>query len=266
MVPEVLEVEAARRAVGPLVTGARVRRVVVTDPLVVGPGVDELVGGVRLLGLDRVGKQLVLVTERGPVGVHFGMTGRWLVDDVSTIGELAYGSRTTNPRWDRWALDLATRSPGGRPVVRRLTLHDPRRLARVVVAPDVARLGPDVLTLTRAQLAAALAGRAAPLKAVLLDQTAVAGLGNLLVDEVLWWAALDPYRPARSLGAEEVRVLHTQIRRRLPVLMRRGGSHTGTLSPEVRAVRDGPCPRDGAPLRRVTVGGRTTVWCAVHQV
>ena len=57
-------------------------------------------------------------------------------------------------------------------------------------------LGPDALTLTRRELAAALARRRAPLKAVLLDQTAVAGLGNMLVDEVLWWAGLDPRRPA----------------------------------------------------------------------
>jgi formamidopyrimidine-DNA glycosylase len=260
-VPEVLEVELARRAVAPLLPGARVRRVATTDPIVVGPGVDELVAGVRLLGLGRIGKQLVLATERGPVGVHFGMTGRWLVDDVSTIGELAYSSRSSHERWDRWVLELAV----GRRVTRRLRLHDPRRLARVVVAPPVQRLGPDALTLTRTELAAALARRAAPLKAVLLDQTAVAGLGNLLVDEVLWWAGLDPRRPGRSLDADEVRTLHAQVRRRLPVMMRRGGSHTGVLSPDVRGISGWPCPRDGTPMERSVVGGRTTIWCSLHQ-
>ena len=54
------------------------------------------------------------------------------------------------------------------------------------------------------------------------------------------------------------------IRRRLPVMLRRGGSHTGTLSPDVRAA-GGPCPRDGTPLTRSVVGGRTTVWCPAHQ-
>ena len=103
-----------------------------------------------------------------------------------------------------------------------------------------------------------------PLKAVLLDQRAIAGLGNMLVDEVLWWSALDPHRPAASLTADEVAALQAAIRRRLPVMLRRGGSHTGTLSPPVRSG-EASCERDGTLLRRDTVGGRTTVWCPLHQ-
>jgi formamidopyrimidine-DNA glycosylase len=145
-----------------------------------------------------------------------------------------------------------------------LRLHDPRRLARVVLDPDIERLGPDALTLTRAQLRRALEHRRAPLKAVLLDQQAIAGLGNLLVDEVLWWAGLAPTRPANGLSADELVAVHVAIRRRLPIMLRRGGSHTGELSPAVRSSGGG-CPRDGAPLRRQRVGGRTTVWCPQHQ-
>ena len=98
---------------------------------------------------------------------------------------------------------------------------------------------------------------------MLLDQTAIAGLGNMLVDEVLWWASLDPHRPAASLDADEVAALQHAIRRRLPVMLRRGGSHTGTLSPP--CGRPAGCPRDGAELRRDVVGGRTTIWCPSHQ-
>jgi len=257
-VPEVLEVEIARRALVPLL-GARIVAVATSDPLVVGPGVDDLVGGAALDDVSRRGKQLVLETERGPVGVHFGMTGRWLINGVSPLGELAYGSRSDAERWDRWALTL---DAGGREVD--LRLHDPRRLARVVLDPDVERLGPDALTLTRTELQRALAQRRAPLKAVLLDQEAVAGLGNLLVDEVLWWAALAPTRPANTLDPAETAALQSAIRRRLPIMLRRGGSHTGELSPAVRSSAGG-CPRDGVPLRRQTVGGRTTVWCPQHQ-
>ena len=147
---------------------------------------------------------------------------------------------------------------------RRVRLHDPRRLGRVRLDPDLSRLGPDVLTLRRGELVRALAHRRAPVKAVLLDQGAIAGLGNLLVDETLWWASLDPRRRADTLDAIELETLHRTIRRRLPIMMRRGGSHTGTLSPAVRAI-GGPCPRDGGPLARMTVGGRTTVWCPSHQ-
>ena len=101
------------------------------------------------------------------------------------------------------------------------------------------------------------------LKARLLDQRRVAGLGNLLVDEALWRAGLSPLREARSLDAPESARLHRNIRRTLAVLGERGGSHTGDLQPA--RVRGGCCPRDGTPLRREQVGGRTTYWCPEHQ-
>jgi formamidopyrimidine-DNA glycosylase len=254
-VPEVLEVELTRRAAGAFIgrTFAAVER---TDPLVVDDGVDAEVPGSQVVGVDRLGKLLLLCTDGPVVGVHFGMTGRLLVDDEAAIDRLAYSGSSRDPVWDRWAVRL----DDGRLV----RLHDPRRLGRVRLDPDLSRLGPDALTLRRVDLAAALAGRRAPLKAVLLDQGAVAGLGNLLVDEILWWASLDPRRPGGLLPPDEIDGLQRTIRRRLPIMLRRGGSHTGTLSPAVRSS-GGHCPRDGAELARVTVGGRTTVWCPSHQ-
>jgi len=292
-VPEVLEVELTRRGVARLV-GRTVVEIEVTDPLVVQEGVDATLPGSTIAGLDRHGKQLVVLTDGPTVGVHLGMTGRILVDDQSAIGELARdlserstsslrqarvsaapqaphpkqrhdhmgrlrligGSRSDHHRWDRWVLRLDDGT--------RVRFHDPRRLGRVVLDPDVGRLGPDVLTLRRCDLAAALSGRRAPLKAVLLDQHALAGLGNMLVDEVLWWCGIDPRRPAGGLTDAEVTLLHLTIRRRLGVMLRRGGSHTGALSPANR----GPgarCPRDGDELARTVIGGRTTVWCRTHQ-
>jgi formamidopyrimidine-DNA glycosylase len=258
--PEIVEVELTRRGLAPLI-GDRVRRVVRTDPLVVGDGVDRAIAGTTFVGVRRRGKQLVLdvVGRRGgevPIGVHLGMTGRVLLDEVSTIGTLAYGSRTDDERWDRWVLALASGV--------RFRLHDPRRLAKVTLDPDLESLGPDALALQRRDLAAALADRRAPVKAVLLDQHTIAGLGNMIVDEVLWWSAIDPHRPACSLTGDETAALHGAIRRRLPVMLRRGGSHTGTLSPDVRAGGQW-CERDGAPLARGVVGGRATVWCPFHQ-
>ena len=92
----------------------------------------------------------------------------------------------------------------------------------------------------------------------------VAGIGNLLVDETLWRAGIDPARPARSLTPNEVRRRHRHLRATLVELAERGGSHTGDLQAE--RSRDGVCPKDGAPLLRRTVGGRTTYSCPVHQV
>lgn len=250
-----LEVELTRRGVAHLV-GRTIVAVERTDPLAVADGVDAEAPGSRIECFDRHGKLLLVRTDGPTIGVHFGMTGRLLVNGDAVIDRLAYSPVSRDAVWDRWAVRL----DDGRLV----RLHDPRRLGRVRLDPDVSRLGPDVLSLRRVDLAAALAGRRAPVKAILLDQSVIAGLGNLLADEVLWWAALAPRRPAGSLTPGEVGTLAQAIRRRLPIMMRRGGSHTGELSPEVRAG-PGRCRRDGTELVRAAIGGRTAVWCPSHQ-
>ncbi|HEX3426476.1 MAG TPA: DNA-formamidopyrimidine glycosylase family protein [Acidimicrobiales bacterium] len=101
------------------------------------------------------------------------------------------------------------------------------------------------------------------LKGRLMDQSRVAGVGNLAADEILWRAGLDPTRPAGSLTDTELRRLHRHIRATLRLLLERGGSHTGELMSERRP--GGVCPKDGNPLRRATVATRTTWWCPKHQ-
>jgi formamidopyrimidine-DNA glycosylase len=88
-------------------------------------------------------------------------------------------------------------------------------------------------------------------------------VGNLLADEILWQAGLDPARRT-PLGDEEMRTLHRALRGTLRKLDRRGGSHMGELM-EAREP-GGHCPRDGTALQHATVGGRSTYWCPVHQV
>ncbi|RPI11730.1 MAG: hypothetical protein EHM63_01215 [Actinobacteria bacterium] len=144
-----------------------------------------------------------------------------------------------------------------------LRIRDPRRLGGVELDPDEDRLGPDALDITPALLREIIGSSRAPLKARLMDQHALAGVGNLLVDEALWRAGVDPARPANSLSAAELRRLHRHLRATLVELGERGGSHTGDLQEERR--RDGICPKDGTPLLRRTVGGRTTYSCPLHQ-
>jgi formamidopyrimidine-DNA glycosylase len=115
---------------------------------------------------------------------------------------------------------------------------------------------------TPAELRRVLDGQVS-LKARLLDQRRLAGLGNLLVDEILWSAGLDPARPASTVTAAELRRLHRHLRDTLETLMARGGSHTGDLQAQRRV--GGRCPRDGAFLQRRVVAGRTTFSCPVHQ-
>jgi len=213
--------------------------------------------GHRIVAARRIGKLLLLDVDDGPVvGVRFGMTGTLLVDGDDAVGPLLYGPTRSDPAWIRWSV---TFDDG-----RRLVVHDPRRLGGVSLDPDVSGLGRDAAAIGAAGLGGALAGSSAPLKARLLDQSRIAGIGNLIADELLWRAGLSPLRPAESLSPTEVRRLHRHLGRTLGDLTDRGGSHTGDLM--VERHPGGVCPRDGRPLTRSTVGGRTSWWCPAHQV
>ena len=144
-----------------------------------------------------------------------------------------------------------------------LRVRDQRRLGSAEVDPDEDELGVDLFSVTGADLTRILGSSTRPLKARLMDQSQLAGLGNLLTDEILWRASLAPERPADSLDTNERRRLLHHLRRTVRQLLERGGSHMGDLQDERHP--DGRCPRDGAPLRRCTVGGRTTYACSDHQ-
>jgi formamidopyrimidine-DNA glycosylase len=259
-VPEGIEVEYYRRA-AERVVGRRIVEVGAPDPwyLKDGIGADLLAGvlvGDRVGAVRRRGKLLVLDLALGArLGLRFGMTGRLVVDGRAPIASLEYAPAREEPAWERFVLRFA----GGGV----LALQDPRRLGGVLLDPDEDELGPDLYTLTLPELRGALAGSAAPLKARLLDQGRVAGLGNLLVDEILWRAALDPRLPAREVGPEALRRLHRAIRTTVSQLDSRGGSHTGDLFDQ--RCRGGRCPKDGSALERFTIGGRTTYACPTHQ-
>jgi formamidopyrimidine-DNA glycosylase len=261
-VPELPEVETYR-VQAEKVVGRRIAEAEAPDAwFVKGAEPEEVVAAVvdrRVEATRRIGKLLVLDLDDGHrLGLRFGMTGRLLVDGTASIDRLLYSSARTNPAWDRFRLVF---DDGGD-----LRIRDPRRLGGVGLDPDEGRLGVDALALRAGSgsLAAALGTSTAPLKARLLDQSRIAGIGNLVADEVLWRAGLDPARPAGSLAADEIDRLEREIVATLQDLMARGGSHTGDL--RVGATTDGLCPRDGAPLQRRRIGGRTTLSCPKHQL
>jgi formamidopyrimidine-DNA glycosylase len=258
-VPELVEVELSRHLAERLCTRT-IASVDTLDPHASAHEPGELSAtliGATFMASRRRGKLLLLDTDTATLGMHFGMTGRLVIDGNPALDRLLYTSVTLEPRWIRFALGLRD---GGR-----VELHDPRRLARVFIDPDDGALGPDAASLTLDQLRTVLHGRTrgTALKARLLDQSHLAGVGNLIADEVLWRAALSPERPAASLDDEELRRLHRQMKSTITMLLRRGGSHTGDLM-GARAP-GGRCPKDGQPLTRSTVGGRTTFWCSAHQ-
>jgi formamidopyrimidine-DNA glycosylase len=104
----------------------------------------------------------------------------------------------------------------------------------------------------------------APVKARIMDQGVIAGIGNLLADEILWQARIDPRRPASSLSEQELDALRRATRTAVRRALRLGGAHTGALNPH--RERGGHCPRCGAPLASTRIGGRTTYWCPVEQI
>lgn len=255
--PELIEVETYRRqaeaVVGRTITGAPALDpfgLVPEDPTLVA----QALAGRRIDGVRRTGKVLFLDTDGPVVALRFGMTGRLLVDGGASIDRLEYSSDRDDPAWDRYVLTLDEGD---------LRVRDPRRLGGLALDMDEGVLGPDAASIDAETLTRVLAGGRGPLKGRLLDQARLAGLGNLLVDESTWRAGLDPTRPAGSLSPDEVAGLARTIVETVADLDRRGGSHMGDLQP-ARSV-GATCPRDGAPLSRGRVGGRTTVWYPVHQ-
>ncbi len=264
--PELIEVEyyrqLAEQVVGRTIEGADLPDTWYVKG-VPPPVLAAAIVGCTITGARRRGKLLMLdladpssMETDGPVlGLRFGMTGRLIVDGTAGIDELRYGSVRDEPAWDRAGL----RFVGGGVLV----MRDPRRLGSVELDPPEHTLGPDAASISEPMLRAARAGSRAPLKAALLDQSRIAGLGNLLVDEILWRSGLSPLRPANGLDPDELAVLARTIRATIRLLTRRGGSHTGDLMEHRRP--GGRCPRDGCELRRDTTGGRTTWWCPDHQ-
>jgi formamidopyrimidine-DNA glycosylase len=268
-VPELPEVERARQAL----EGALDREIEAVDdgdewvsrPHRPGDIARALVGG-RLVAAHRRGKTMWLDTvgpdgEAGPpLGVHLGMGGRIIVtgpDGERGGGEPVRPDRTPRKaEWDRFTM---TFTDGGQ-----LRLFDKRRLGRVRLDPDLSLLGPDAEMITPEEFRTRIRRGRAPVKARLLDQSVLAGVGNLLADETLWQARVDPRRRIDTLGDEELAALHRSLRTAIRKAIRKGGVHTGTLVAHRRA--DGHCPRCGAALQRATVGGRTTWFCPREQV
>jgi formamidopyrimidine-DNA glycosylase len=259
-VPEGLEAELYRRA-AEVCIGRTIVDVTVDDRVNNKADLRSSLPGLTVTAARRTGKVVFLDTSSdgapGPtLGLHFGMTGRFAVDGHAPIDKLEYGSERDDPEWDRFAVEFA--DGGG------FRVNDPRRLAKYRLDRDEEELGPDFLSITPDELSAVLRDRRAAVKAVLLDQTAISGFGNLCIDEVLWQAGISPYCNTRDMSDRAIELLHASMLTHLPKLLARGGSNMGTLGPELRMAL-GACPRDGRPLRSDHVAGRTTVWCPHHQ-
>ena len=240
--PELPEAERARQTLESALR-RRISAVEDADTYVCRPHspgqISDALVGHELVAAHRRGKFLWLETDDGPtLGLHLGMAGRILVD-------------ATPSKWDRFALQFEDGS--------RVALRDKRRLSRAQVDPDYSHIGPDAGDIGRAAFRTRVGAGHTAVKARLLNQHALAGIGNLLADETLWQARLDPRRDTGSLSLDDLDHLRRELRKALRSAIRQGGVHTGRF---VRARRhERFCPRDGHHLDKATVGGRTTYWC-----
>jgi formamidopyrimidine-DNA glycosylase len=210
------------------------------------PGeIDDALRGHSFVRALRRGKFLWLETEDGPtLGLHLGMAGRIVIDPDEFIG------------WDRFTVRF---EDGGA-----FVLRDKRRLGRAVLNPNFSHVGPDAALVGRDEFRRLIGRGRTAVKARLLNQGAISGVGNLLADEALWLARISPRHLTSELTAEDLDRLRRELRRAVRSAIRDGGVHTGRF---VRArAREGNCPRDRHPLERAKVGGRTTYWCPVCQV
>jgi formamidopyrimidine-DNA glycosylase len=272
--PELPEVESVRRQLEPVLVGRRLKRVSVADPRLVRPyepvEVAAELEGERVEAVSCRGKYLVVRFESGRVLlIHLRMTGSLLHSRAGTLPDDPH--RRAVVRLDDGS-DVAYRD------VRRFgtwLLLEPGEAEPYLEA----RVGDEPLDalFTAARLGERLSGRRTSLKAALLDQRTIAGLGNIYVDEALWRARLGPLRPAAGLDRAELRRLHRGIRTALEHGLARQGSTLrdyrlpdgsgGTMQDEFRVYGRGgePCDRCGTPIARTQVAGRTTWYCPTCQ-
>ncbi len=258
--PELIEVEMYRADVDGLV-GGTVQSVRLNDrrfarPKGAEPAQFEVLVGAQLTETRLHGK-LLLATFGKPdavLGLRFGMTGRLLVDGRSSIEQLEYASGRNEPKWDRFEIEIS----GQRVVVR-----DQRCLGSVELDPDLSKLAPDARRVSPDILREAFSGRSKAVKAALLDQSIIAGLGNLLADEALWSAGIAPGRPVDELSDVQLSDLSRHIVETIKRLTTTGGSNTGRTF-DFR--HEGAlCPRCSGGMRSDRIGGRTSWWCSRHQ-
>lgn len=300
--PELPEVETVRRGLAPAMEGARIRRAEARRPDLRFPlpeGFSARLEGRTVTGLARRAKYLIVHLDAGPALIcHLGMSGSFRVEAgrAGEAGEVETPGRFHHPRSKSEAHDHVVfhlEKPGGQQA--RVIFNDPRRFGFMLFAheapaghPMLDGLGvePTGNALDGPMLSGLLRGRAAPLKAALLDQTVIAGLGNIYVSEALWRAKLSPRRAAGTVAAkaggtpgQRAEKLAAAVRAVIAEAIEAGGSSlrdyvqaSGALGTfqhrfSVYGRAGEPCPRPtcNGVIARIVQSGRSTFYCPACQ-
>ncbi len=276
--PELPEVDAARLLAEGVARERRISGVAVAaDPIVFADPparVRRALLGRRVGAVGRHGKHLWLELDRRPwVAMHFGMAGGLQTPASAGVKLVSQGKRDRAPGWPpRFTKLHLTFDDGGE-----LVMTDARRLGRIRLRhdprrePPISLLGFDALLElpSPARFAELLAERGAPIKALLLDQTFAAGVGNWIADEVLYQARIDPRRRASTLSPAEGRRVRSALRRVIATAVGVGSDGDrfprGWLFHRRWGRREDAITRRGDRIRHDTIGGRTTAWVPAVQ-
>ncbi|OBH49083.1 formamidopyrimidine-DNA glycosylase [Mycobacterium mantenii] len=252
--PELPDVEGFRRQLANTLPRRRIQRVRVHDPGILrnasAATLTRRLTGHRFTAPRRHGKWLILPTDGPVLVIHSGMTGHPYFAAAGAEPE----------KYERLVVSLDKGE---------LRYADLRKLRGVWLAghqDDLAQItgpqGPDALGLGLRDFRDALTGRKGRLKPTLTDQSVIAGLGNLLADEICWRAKMRPTRTVAGLDDDDVKSLHRAMTQVLRTAVRHG--RVPGLARWLTGARDEPdphCPRCGTRLQHAAVGGRTTLWC-----
>lgn len=282
--PELPEVETVRQGLRPAMEGARFERVTLNRPNLRYPFPDHFAArlvGATIQRIERRAKYLVadLSTQESLI-MHLGMSGRFDVEDVR-LGQYVHHV----PSVGHLHVVFEMAFPEGHTT--RVTYADPRRFGfmDLVATEDVeacrhfSAMGPEPLgdDFTAKYLVQRFSGRSAPLKAALLDQRVVAGLGNIYVCEALWRSRLSPRRQAKTIGPVRAERLVGHIRQILQEAIAAGGSSLKDYRATDGAMglfqhdfdvydREGEdCRHCGGMIRRINQSGRSTFFCGQCQ-
>jgi formamidopyrimidine-DNA glycosylase len=287
--PELPEVETVCRQLDPELRGRRIERLVVLDERwcrPIAPGeLEAAVSGRTIAGLGRRGKYLLLALDgERTLVMHLRMTGNLILIEGETALDPSEGRRLYEA--ERSTSEGHLRARFELDDGRELWFTDVRRFGEGFLIDDAelgerfARLGVEPLSraFTPEALAEIAAGRKAPLKSFLLDQSGIAGVGNIYADEALFRARLHPLSPAGSMKPEHCEALRDGVVAALEAGIDGGGAsiddyrdgrgERGAMQDEFLVhTREGePCPRCGTAIVRIVVSGRSTYYCPNCQV
>ena len=259
--PEFPEIEAYRQISQQLI-GETIDGIEINDDRLLRRG-DEaaeiygVLGGATIDDVRAHGKVLMYDLDVGrSFALTFGLRGWLSVDGRVSNPSGATRERTPKPEHVRLAMDVSGK---------RLELEDLLRMATIELDYDESKLGPHVASMSKDEFRDVVQNSSAVIKSLLMNQNRIAGVGNLIADEIFYQAKIDPRRSADDLSDDEFDDLWDAVRATRTRVIEKGGSHRGVLIDSGAREKGEDCPRCGVEIRRVKVGGRTTYYCPNHQ-